>query len=151
MGKRINIQTSVDSNVDKVVLMHELDIFLENCDYICNVLPNTEKTTNCLSDGILEYCKEKQSVLVNVGRANVISDEALLKALDNKWISGAILDVFHEEPLPQGHPFWKHPKVTITPHISALSRPEDIAECFKDNFKLFLEKEPLRNVIDWKE
>ena len=43
----------------------------------------------------------KQSVFVNVGRANVISDEALLKALDNKWISTGILDVFHEEPVPK--------------------------------------------------
>ena len=43
----------------------------------------------------------KQSVFVNVGRANVVSDEALLKALDNKWISTAILDVFHEEPVPK--------------------------------------------------
>ena len=81
----------------------------------------------------------------------MVSDEALLKALDNKWLSSAILDVFHEEPLPQGHPFWKHPKITITPHISALSRPEDIAECFGVNFGLFLEKKPLRNVVDWKE
>ena len=94
---------------------------------------------------------EKQSVFVNVGRANVISDEALLEALENKWLSGAILDVFHEEPLPQGHQFWKHPKITITPHISALSRPEDIAECFSDNFKLFLEKKPLLNLVNWNE
>jgi len=149
--KRKNIEKNADPNVDKVVLMDQLGILLENCDYICNVLPNTEKTTNCLSNGILEHCKEKQSVFVNVGRANVVSDEALITALDKKWISGAVLDVFHEEPLPQGHPFWKHPKITMTPHISALSRPEDIAECFYTNFELFLAKKPLQNVVDWQE
>ena len=61
--KRTDIEKNADSNVDKVVLMDELSILLENCDYICNVLPNTEKTTNCLSNGILENCKGKNLFL----------------------------------------------------------------------------------------
>ena len=81
----------------------------------------------------------------------MISDEALLKALENEWLSGAILDVFHEEPLPRGHPFWKHDKIIMTPHISALSRPQDIAECFGKNFDLFQQKKPLKNMVDWDE
>jgi hypothetical protein len=55
--KRTNIDGVKDSNVDKGVLMDQLDELLQNCDYICNVLPNTEKTTDCLSNGILEHCK----------------------------------------------------------------------------------------------
>ena len=61
--KRTNIEKNADSNVDKVVLMDQLGVLLENCDYICNVLPNTEKTTNCLSNGILENCKGKNLFL----------------------------------------------------------------------------------------
>ena len=55
--KRTNIDGVKDSNVDKVVLMDQIDELLQNCDYVCNVLPNTEKTTDCLSNGILEHCK----------------------------------------------------------------------------------------------
>ena len=90
-------------------------------------------------------------MFINVGRSNVISDASLLEALDKDWISGAILDVFHQEPLPQGHAFWSHPKIILTPHVSALSRPEDIAECFKQNFFHFMKNEPLQNVVNWKQ
>ena len=57
--KRTNTGTEGDPNVDKIVLNDQLDILLKNCDYVCNVLPNTDKTTNCLSNGILENCKGK--------------------------------------------------------------------------------------------
>ena len=93
----------------------------------------------------------KNSVFINVGRANVISDEALLNALKSNWLSAAILDVFHQEPLPGDHLFWNHPQITISPHVSALSRPQDIAECFQDNLQAFSANEPLQNVINWQE
>ena len=131
--------------------MSELHMVLENCDYIVNVLPKTDKTTDCLSHDVLKSASLKSPVLVNVGRANVISDDSLLKALKEKWISGAILDVFHQEPLPQNHEFWTHPQVLITPHISALSRPEDIADCFAQNLENWQAKIPLKNVVIWKE
>ena len=135
---------------ENIYEMSELPQVLEKCDYLVNVLPNTEKTTDCLSHDFLKNAL-KSPVLVNVGRANVISDEALLIALQEKWISGAILDVFHEEPLPENHAFWTHPQVLVTPHISALSRPEDIADCFAENLKLWQEKLPLKNLVNWKE
>ncbi len=131
--------------------MSELPMVLEKCDYLVNVLPKTDKTTDCLSHDVLKSASLKSPVLVNVGRANVISDESLLKALKEKWISGAILDVFHQEPLPQNHEFWTHPQVLITPHISALSRPEDIADCFAQNLENWQAKIPLKNVVNWKE
>ena len=53
-------ETEGEPNVDKIVLMDQLDTLLKNCDYICNVLPNTDKTTNCLSTGIFENCKGKE-------------------------------------------------------------------------------------------
>lgn len=69
-----------------------------------------------LSNGVLKSAKVKSPVIVNVGRANIISDKCLLEALTEKWISGAILDVFHQEPLPKNHEFWSHPKILMTPH-----------------------------------
>lgn len=137
--------------VDKLVPMAELELFLQNCDYICNVLPNTPATTECLNTQILSQGLGKSPVFVNVGRANVISDQTLLQALDSGWFSAAILDVFHQEPLPSEHAFWNHPKIVVTPHVSALSRPEDIAECFVTNLDLCLQDKPLQNLVNWKE
>ena len=94
---------------------------------------------------------DKKSIFINVGRANVISDDSILEALDKNWIGGAILDVFHEEPLPKDHPFWTHPKIIITPHMSALSRPQDIASCFKENLDLFLAEKPMKFQVNWNE
>ena len=140
-----------ENSVDRVLKMSEIPEFLENCDYICNVLPKTDKTTDCLSHGILKFAAKKSPVLVNVGRANIISDESLLEALNEKWLSGAILDVFHQEPLPPTHEFWSHPKILMTPHISALSRPEDIAKCFADNLQNYQRNLPLDNLVNWQE
>ena len=93
----------------------------------------------------------KRSVFINVGRANVINDTSLIEALDKNWLSGAILDVFHQEPLPQAHAFWSHPKMILTPHVSALSRPQDIAECFENNLRNYIKHEPLQNLVNWEE
>ena len=93
----------------------------------------------------------KEAVFINVGRANVVSDESLLEALNRNWLSRAIIDVFHQEPLPDDSGLWTNPKLTITPHISALSMPGDIAECFKINFDNFCDGKPLKNLVDWNE
>ena len=55
------------------------------------------------------------------------------------------------EPLPPDHPFWTNQKITITPHCAALSRPQDIAQCFKINYELFERNEPFISCVDWKE
>ena len=57
--------------------------------------------------------------VVNIGRGGTIVDEDLLAALDDGRLASATLDVFRVEPLPAGHPFWSHPKVTVTPHLAA--------------------------------
>ena len=93
----------------------------------------------------------KEAVFINVGRANVVSDVALVEALNRNWLSQAIIDVCHEEPLPDDSGLWTHPKLTITPHISALSMPGDIVECFKINFDNFCDGKPLTNIVDWNE
>ena len=59
--------------------------------------------------------------------------------------------ILPSEPLPNDHPFWENSNVTITPHVAAISRPIDIAECFKSNYLLFEEKKALLNCINWKE
>lgn len=134
-------------------------IFCASKRLLCDVIEEYEK--NQVTFG---YCfkakngpqstlkiSDKKSVFINAGRGNVIEDSQLLQALDKNWLSFAILDVFNQEPLPQNHPFWRHEKVLVTPHISALSRPCDIVECFVKNLDLYLAGKPLENPIDWNE
>lgn len=89
---------------------------LAECDYICNVLPQTPETDDILSHDVLSNCTKKP-VFMNIGRGNAISEEAILKALDRGWISHAILDVFREEPLPKESPLWSSPKVIYSGFI----------------------------------
>ena len=65
--------------------------------------------------------------------------------------SNMYIPIFEKEPLPMDHPFWTNEKITITPHVAALSRPKDIAECFKYNYQLFEENKAFPNCINWKE
>ncbi len=63
--------------------------------------------------------------VVNVARGDIVVDDDLVAALDAGHLAGATLDVFRDEPLPAGHPFWHHPRVTVTPHVSAVTLIED--------------------------
>ena len=112
--------------VDESFSIEELPKFLQQCDYICNVLPSTPSTKGLLSGDILENCKERKTVFINIGRGDVISCDSILNALNNQWIGGAILDVFEEEPLPSDSALWTHPQVTITPHIAGFTSDNQV-------------------------
>jgi phosphoglycerate dehydrogenase-like enzyme len=88
--------------------------------------------------------------LINIGRGPLVDGEALLEALSEKRIGGAILDVFDEEPLPADHPLWKLENVVITPHISGPSTPDEIGPIFDDNLRRYLARRPLRFEVDRK-
>ncbi|KAL7644102.1 UNVERIFIED_CONTAM: hypothetical protein RMT77_004925 [Armadillidium vulgare] len=122
--------------------------FLEDCDYIVNILPSTPETKGLLGRDTLSYAK-KEPVFINVGRGDIICEQDLLEALEKSWISVAILDVFNTEPLPTSSPLWLHPKVLVTPHTSALSRPVDVVTSFLSNLELYLKNQPLKNVINF--
>ena len=90
------------------------------------------------------------SVLVNIARGRLVDETALLDALDSGPLRGAGLDVFHTEPLPPGHPFYAHPRVLMTPHVSATTRRfwERETDLIADNIGRFVRGEPLRNLVD---
>jgi len=119
--------------VDRFYTMEQLGEMLSKVDYILSMLPSTPATDDILGRGVLKNCAGRGVGLVNIGRGNVISDDDLLDALEKGWIKSAVLDVFREEPLPQDSKLWDHPGVDVTPHIAGISRPKDIAECFKRN------------------
>jgi glyoxylate/hydroxypyruvate reductase A len=92
---------------------------------------------------------DKCPTLINIGRSNIISESDLISALDAGWIKSAVLDVLDPEPLPDGHPFWSHPGVEVTPHVAAFSRAEEIAKCFKANYERHLAGEALEPTVNW--
>ncbi|KAG3167491.1 hypothetical protein PI126_g3773 [Phytophthora idaei] len=94
-------------------------------------------------------CKEKKPVFINVGRGDVIKETELVTALDEGLFSKAVLDVFEKEPLPKESPLWTHPSVLLTPHVSALSLPEEVADVFAKNLDLRLKDQPMLYPVDW--
>jgi glyoxylate/hydroxypyruvate reductase A len=124
-----------------------LSEFLAEVDYLVCCLPLTPKTNSILNRKLFDQLK-RGAYVINVGRGDHLVEEDLLQAIDEGRLSGACLDVFRTEPLPTDHPFWSHPKITVTPHISALTEPESAAEQIVNNYKRVKQgKEPL-NTID---
>jgi len=102
--------------------------FLASCQVLVNLLPLTPLTRDILNRDTLGRLRPG-AYLVNVARGAHLVEEDLLALLDSGQLSGATLDVFRTEPLPADHPFWQHPRLTLTPHISALTqREESIAQ-----------------------
>jgi glyoxylate/hydroxypyruvate reductase A len=88
------------------------------------------------------------SHLINVGRGPHLIEVDLLAALDSGQVAHATLDVFATEPLPQDHPFWRHEKVTVTPHVAALTQPQTAAVMVAENIRRDRAGEALLNQVD---
>jgi glyoxylate/hydroxypyruvate reductase A len=102
--------------------------FLAATRVLVNLMPLTPETENILSHATLSQL-QKGGYLINVARGKHLVEEDLIALIDNGHLAGATLDVFRTEPLPAGHPFWQHPKITVTPHTSARTlREESIAQ-----------------------
>jgi glyoxylate/hydroxypyruvate reductase len=96
----------------------QLHEFLGRTDILVNALPLTAETRNLLDRRAFSVMP-RGAHLINVGRGGTIVDEDLIAALDAGELASATLDVFRVEPLPPDHPFWSHPKITVTPHLAA--------------------------------
>ena len=133
---------------DAVAKIDEIDAFLERCDHLVAVLPDTPGTTSLLNASTLANMPQ-DACFVNVGRSNVVDDDALVQALRSGQLAGAVLDVFDEEPLPANSALWDAPNLAITAHIAALSHPRLIVPIFVDNYARYVAGEPLRYVVDF--
>ncbi|MBN2759505.1 MAG: glyoxylate/hydroxypyruvate reductase A [Rhodobacteraceae bacterium] len=105
---------------------------LRSSDILVTLLPDTPATANILNADTLAQLP-RGARIVNPGRGTLIEDAALLAALDSGQIAAATLDVFRTEPLPADHPYWVHPRVTVTPHIAAATRPDTASEVIAQN------------------
>jgi len=124
-----------------------LDEALRGAEVVVLLLPKTPETENVLDSRRLALLA-RGAFVINPGRGALIDDAALLAALDSGQVAHATLDVFRQEPLPPDHPFWAHPKVTVTPHIAAFTRPATAARVIAENVRRGEAGEPLLHVVD---
>lgn len=125
----------------------QLNDFLQNVNVLVCLLPLTPTTENFLNIDFFRKCK-KNTYLINVARGSHLNEEDLLIAIKEGYISGAMLDVFRNEPLPKNHPFWEEEKITITPHIASVTNPTAAAPQIVENYKRMLNNQPLVNLVD---
>jgi glyoxylate/hydroxypyruvate reductase len=116
-------------------------------DVLVCILPLTEATRGILSRPLFERMKPG-SHLISAGRGEHLVAADLLAALDGGTLAGALLDVFPEEPLPQGDPFWAHPKVIVTPHTAAISNPTTGAVAIASGIRAVLNGERPANLAE---
>ncbi|MEX1660796.1 2-hydroxyacid dehydrogenase [Thioclava sp. 15-R06ZXC-3] len=120
---------------------------LSHAEILVSLLPDTPETSNLLNAQTLALLP-KGAAIINPGRGTLIDDAALLAALDAGQIGHATLDVFRVEPLPPAHPYWAHPRVTVTPHIAAESRAETAAQVVAENIRRSEAGEALLYLVD---
>ncbi|OYX44465.1 MAG: glyoxylate/hydroxypyruvate reductase A [Rhodobacterales bacterium 32-67-9] len=126
-----------------------LDAALSGAEAVVLLLPSTPETANILNARTLALLAPGAFV-INPGRGPLIDDAALLSALDRGQVAQATLDVFRTEPLPPDHPFWAHPKVTVTPHIAATTRPVTASRVIAENVRRGEAGEPFLHLVDRK-
>jgi glyoxylate/hydroxypyruvate reductase A len=124
-----------------------LDDFLSRTRILICMLPLTPQTRGILNKKTFDRLPTG-AYLINVARGAHLIEDDLLAALNSDQLSGACLDVFETEPLPADHPFWAHPKITVTPHISSITFSREVAPQIIENYRRSQSGQPLLNVVD---
>ena len=125
----------------------QLDDFLASSRVLVNLLPLTPDTTNILNRAHLSRL-QPSGYLINAARGAHLVDDDLLALIHSGHLSGALLDVFRTEPLPADHPFWREPKITLTPHTSARTLREDSIAQIAGKIGALLRGEALAGIVD---
>jgi len=150
LGFRVSGWSRSPKDVASVTCFHGADGLpqaLAKGQIVVTLLPDTPATTNILNAKTLAQLP-RGAHLINPGRGPLVDDEALIAALNLGQIAHATLDVFRIEPLPQDHPFWAHPNVTVTPHIAAETRTVTTSEVIVENIRRGEAGEPFIHLVD---
>ncbi len=122
---------------------HELNSFLSHTNILVCLLPLTKETRGILELDLFKQLKQP-AFLINAARGGHLIEEDLIYALDTGVLTGACLDVFEEEPLPNHHLFWNRPKIMITPHVASITDPKEASSLIVENYKRSLSGMELR-------
>ncbi|TLP79215.1 2-hydroxyacid dehydrogenase [Maribacter sp. ACAM166] len=134
-------------NVNTYSGKEALSEFLKSSDILVCLLPLTPETEGFLNKDLLAQLP-KNGYIINVARGGHLVDGDLLMLLDNGHLSGACLDVYHTEPLPQAHPFWNHKKIHMTPHYASVSDTNSVIPQLLENYKRLHNNEELNHKVD---
>lgn len=142
-----------DPILDRIFPATGLKDMLREVDVALAAAPLTPETKHLIGEAEFQVMKPS-AIVINVGRGPVIDEAALIRALQEKRVAGAALDVFETEPLKPDHPFWDMENVLISPHCTDRTRDPDwldlSMQCFLENFDRFVKGQPLLNVVDKK-
>lgn len=127
----------------------EFDEVIAASDFILVSAPLTPETRGLIGEAEFRRMRPG-AVLINVGRGPVVQEEALIAALRDGRIRGAVLDVYDEEPLPSDHPFWSMENVLLSPHCADNTPTwlDEAMQLFVENFERYVKGEPLKNIVD---
>lgn len=126
---------------------NKLDDFLKEINVLVCLLPLTPDTEGILNLDLFKKCNPG-TFLINVARGKHLVEEDLIPALDKGYLSGALLDVYRVEPLPEAHPFWGEERIQLTPHIASVTNPEAAAPQIIDNYRRMKSNRPLNNLVN---
>jgi phosphoglycerate dehydrogenase-like enzyme len=137
------------SHVDEVFPLDRLNDMLSRCDYVVVAVSLTPETRGLVGKEALAAMK-RGAYLINVARGPIVDQSALIDSLKRGHLSGAALDVFETEPLPEESPLWAMSNVLITPHNTGgfISHVDKLTALFCDNLRRYLDGKPLLNQVN---
>jgi len=124
-----------------------LQEFLDEINVLVCLLPLTPETEGILDLELFKKC-QPGTFLINVARGKHLVEADLIPALDQGYLSGALLDVYRQEPLPVTHPFWEEERIQITPHIASVTNPRAASPQIIENLRRLQSNQPLMNLVD---
>lgn len=142
----VSLSGKQKSTFNQVTAVESHFSVIKEADYVITTLPLTDKTADLFDKAFFEQVKGIG--FLNVGRGKTLVEEALMEAIEKGHVRFAVLDVFREEPLPVSHPFWEHPDIAITPHISAMTTAREAVDCFVDTLEQVESGQALENKVD---
>ena len=152
VGFKVRGWSLTEKSICDVICHHGsegLEKSLFESEIVVLLLPSTADTENIINTETISYLS-KNAIIINPGRGTLIDEKALLKSLDDGKLAHATLDVFRQEPLPADHLFWRHPKITVTPHIASETRPQTASRVIATNIDRFEKGKPLLYQVNFK-
>lgn len=150
LGFEVSVYSNAPKNLEGIRSFSGekgLEQMLSKINLLINLLPLTSATRGILNKEMFSKM-QPGTYLIQVARGAHLVENDLLMALDEGYLSGALLDVFEQEPLPQVHPFWRDERIMLTPHIASVTDPAAAARQIVENHHRLLDGRPLLNQVD---